>query len=124
MAKNKDKDNSDAAFLETLVDLLSGERQHPALRAVDKMAENFHFLVLLRWDILLKEYKENSGCKVEGCVACAYSYKQNMRLFNFIREVIEPHKEAYIAMVKDIRGQNDAYDRLQSETKSQNREHN
>jgi hypothetical protein len=122
MAKDKNID----AFIETLVDVMMGEhkRQHPALNAVDKISSDFHLIVGLKWDVLFQEYKANSGCKVEGCMQCVFAFKQNMRLMKFIRGIVEPHKAAYVELVNDIRAKNEAFDRLQNETDSQNRQNN
>ena|SRR5436190_16062455 len=122
MAKNKNID----AFIETLVDVIMGEHidQHPALNAVHRISSEFHLLAGLKWDKLIQEYKENSGCKVEGCVTCAFAYRQNMRVLKFIRDIVEPHKTAYIEMINDIVAKNKAFDRLQAETHSQNRPNN
>jgi hypothetical protein len=122
MAKDKKVD----AFIDTLVDVIMGEHkpQHPALNAADKISLDFHKIMGLRWNKLFEEYKANSGCKTPGCVQCAFTYKQNMRLLKFVRETMEPHKAAYVELVNDIRAKNDAFDRLQDETQSQNREHN
>lgn len=120
------KDKSTDAFIDTLVDVIMGEHkpQHPALKAVDRISSEFHLIVGMKWDLLFQEYKANSGCKVEGCVTCVFVFKQNMRLLKFIRAIVEPHRAAYVEMVKDIRSKNEAFERLQNETDSQNREHN